>query len=77
MPRRTPRRDPYLRDQNISSAAGFNLLGAIVLGALRGWAIVGWFDLKMSDTIGAVIGAVVGAVLASVLLSIFGGRSTR
>jgi hypothetical protein len=72
-----PRHDPYLRDQNVSSAAGFNLLGAIVLGALLGWAIVGWFDLKVSETVGVIVGSVVGAILASVLLSIYGGRSTR
>jgi hypothetical protein len=72
-----PRHDPYLRDQNVSSAAGLNLIGAIVLGALLGWAVVGWFDLKVSETVGVIAGAVVGAVLASVLLSIFGGRSTR
>ena len=72
-----PRHDPYLRDRNISSAAGFNLIGAICLGALLGWAIVGWFDLKVSETVGVIVGAVVGAVLASTLLSIFGGRSTR
>ena len=72
-----PRRDPYLRDQNVSSAAGMNLVGAIVLGALLGWAIAGWFDLKVGEGLAAAIGAVVGAILASVLLSIFGGRSTR
>ena len=72
-----PRRDPYLRDQNISSAAGLNLIGAIILFALLGWAVVGWFDLRVSETVGVVVGAVVGAILASVLLSIFGGRSTR
>ena len=72
-----PRRDPYLRDQNVSSAAGMNLVGAIFLGALLGWAVVGWFDLRISEGLGAAIGAVLGAVLASVLLSIFGGRSTR
>lgn len=72
-----PRRDPYLRDQNVSAAAGLNLIGAIVLGALLGWAIVGWFDLRISETIGVIAGAIVGAFVASVLLAIFGGRSTR
>ena len=73
-----PRRDPYLRDQNISSAAGVNLVGAIFIGTLLGWAIVGWFDLKIvSEGAGAAIGAVVGAIFASFLLSTFGGRSTR
>jgi membrane associated rhomboid family serine protease len=72
-----PRHDPYLRDQNVSSAAGLNLIGAIVLGALLGWAVVGWFDLKVSETVGVVVGAVVGAFIASALLAIFGGRSTR
>ena len=73
-----PRRDPYLRDQNISSAAGLNLIGAIFLGALLGWAIIGWFDIRaVSEGVGAGIGAVVGAIAASFLLSTFGGRSTR
>ena len=72
-----PRHDPYLRDQNISSAAGLNLIGAIVLGALLGWAVVGWFDLHVSETVGVVVGAVVGMVVATTLLGIFGGRSTR
>ena len=72
-----PRHDPYLRDQNVSSAAGLNLIGAIVLGALLGWAVVGWFDLKVSETIGVIVGAIVGAFVASALLAIFGGRSTR
>ena len=72
-----PRHDPYLRDQNVSAAAGLNLIGAIVLGALLGWAVVGWFDLKVSETIGVIVGAIVGAFVASALLAIFGGRSTR
>ena len=72
-----PRHDPYLRDQNVSAAAGLNLIGAIVLGALLGWAVIGWFDLKVSETVGVIVGAVVGAVLATTLLAIFGGRSTR
>jgi hypothetical protein len=72
-----PRHDPYLRDRNVSSAAGMNLVGAIVFGALLGWAIVGWFDLRVSDGVGAGIGAVVGFVLATGLLFQYGGRSTR
>ena len=72
-----PRRDPYLRDQNVSSAAGMNLVGGIVFGALLGWAVVGWFELEVAEGLGALVGAIAGAVLASVLLSLYGGRSTR
>lgn len=72
-----PRHDPYLRDQNVSAAAGLNLIGAIVLGALLGWAVVGWFDLRIAELIGVIVGAIVGAFVASALLAIFGGRSTR
>jgi hypothetical protein len=73
-----PGNDPYLRDRNIRSAAGINLIGAIFIGALLGWAVVGWFDMKVvSEGAGAAIGAVGGAILASVLLSAFGGRATR
>ena len=70
-----PRDDPYMRDRNVSSAAGLQLVAGIGLGAGLGWAIAGWFG--MAEGAGTAIGAVVGFILASVLLYQYGGRSTR
>ena len=70
-----PRHDPYMRDRNVSSAAGLQLIAGIGLGAGLGWAIAGWFNL--AETAGTAIGAVVGWIVASILLYQYGGRSTR
>jgi hypothetical protein len=76
---REPRhdRDPYMRDRNISSAAGLQIVGGVGLGAGMGWAVVGWFNLGISIGLGIGIGAVLGFVIANVLLYQYGGRSTR
>ena len=37
-------RDPYMRDRNISSAAGLQVVAGTGLGAGLGWAIAGWFN---------------------------------
>lgn len=70
-----PRHDPYMRDRNVSTAAGLQLIAGIGLGAGLGWAIGGWFEL--SETAGVAIGAVAGWIIASALLFQYGGRSTR
>jgi hypothetical protein len=72
-----PRHDPYLNDPNVRTAAGMQLVAALCLGALLGWAIVGWFDLGIGEGAGAAIGAAAGFLLANVLVYRYGGRSTR
>ena len=72
-----PRHDPYLNDRNVRTAAGVQLVGAVFIGALLCWAVVGWFDLRLGEGVGAAIGAVAGFLLAQVLLYRYGGRSTR
>ena len=71
-----PKHDPYLNDPNVRSAAGLHLVAGILLGALTGWAIVGWFKLGIGDGAGAAIGAVAGFLLANLLIYRYGGRST-
>lgn len=59
------------------TAAGLQLVASLALGALLGWAIVGWFDIGLGEGAGAAIGAAVGYLLANVLVYQYGGRSTR
>jgi hypothetical protein len=68
-------RDPYMRDRNISAAAGLQVVAGTGLGAGLGWAIAGWFNLTIDLSIG--IGAVVGFLVANLLISSYGGRATR
>jgi len=70
-----PKRDPYMRDRNISSAAGLQIVAGVGLGAGIGWAAAGWLGLGIGVSIG--VGAVIGFLLANVLLYQYGGRSTR
>ena len=71
-----PKHDPYLEDRNVRTAAGLHLVAGLFLGALTGWAIVGWFGLGIGDGAGAAIGAVAGFLLANLLIYRYGGRST-
>jgi hypothetical protein len=70
-----PERDPYMRDRNISSAAGLQVVAGVGLGAGLGWAIAGWFQLAIGVSIG--VGAGLGFLVANFLLYQYGGRSTR
>ena len=70
-----PKHDPYLRDRNVSSAAGLQIIAGLGLGAGLGFACAGWFNGP--EGLCTVIGAVVGFILANVLVFQYGGRSTR
>jgi hypothetical protein len=70
-----PERDPYMRDRNISAAAGLQVVAGLGLGAGLGWAVAGWFHLGIDISI--AVGAVIGFLLANVLIYQYGGRSTR
>ncbi len=68
-------RDPYMRDRNISAAAGLQVVAGTGLGAGLGWAIAGWFHFTIDASI--AVGAVLGFLIANLLISAYGGRATR